>query len=80
VTDDAGALVRLIDDLEGRADGYLTLDDVERAAGRSLVDAVAAGLLLVDYRERIDAAGNRQAVTLARLNRHHPLVRGLTSW
>ena len=78
MTDDA--LVRLIDELEAKADGYITLAEVERAAGRSLEDAVASGLLLVDYRERIDAEGARQPLTLARLNRQHPLVRQLTSW
>jgi hypothetical protein len=78
MTDDA--LVRLIDDLEAHADGYITLAEVERAAGRALDDAVASGLLLVDYRQRIDAEGARQPLTLARLNRQHPLVRQLTSW
>jgi hypothetical protein len=78
VTDDE--LVHLIDDLESRADGYITLEDLEAAAGRPLADAIAAGLLLVDYRERIDASGARQPLTLARLNRQHPLVRALTAW
>jgi hypothetical protein len=36
--------------------------------------------LLVDYRATIDPHGTRQPLTLARLNRHHPLVRQLTSW
>jgi hypothetical protein len=74
------ALVRLIDDLEAHANGYITLAEVERAAGRTLDDVVASGLLLVDYREQIDLDGTRQPLTLARLNRHHPLVRQLTSW
>jgi hypothetical protein len=78
VTDET--LVRLIDELEANADGYITLAEVERAAGRSLDDAIASGLLLVDYRERMDKSGSREPLTLARLNRQHPLVRQLTSW
>lgn len=74
-------LVRLVDDLEGRAAGYITLDDVERAVGHPVADEVARGLLLVDYRERVDArTGAREAITLCRLNRQHPLVRELTGW
>jgi hypothetical protein len=74
-------LVRLVDDLEGRATGYITLDDVERAVGHPVADEVARGLLLVDYRERVDAnTGAREPITLCRLNRRHPLVRQLTEW
>ena len=73
-------LVRLVDDLEGRACGYITLEDVERGAGRSVADEIAQGLLLVDYRERVDISGKRTPVTLCRLNRQHPLVRELTAW
>jgi hypothetical protein len=81
VTDAAADLVRLVDALEGHADGYITLEQVEQAAGRSLAEAVAEGLLLVDHRERVDAAsGARTPVTLCRLNRRHPLVQELTAW
>jgi len=72
-------LIQLVDDLE--AQGYVTLEEVERAAGRSVADLVAEGVLLLDHRERIDAAtGERQQVTLCRLNRHHPEVRAATAW
>jgi hypothetical protein len=74
-------LVQAVDELEAHADGYLTLEQVEEALGHSTADAVAQSLLLVDYRESIDAAsGARRAVTLCRLNRQHPLVRQLTAW
>ena len=73
-------LVRLVDDLEGRAAGYITLEDIERGAGRSVADEIAQGVLLVDYRERVDASGTRVPVALCRLNRQHPLVRELTAW
>jgi hypothetical protein len=69
-------LVRLVDRLEDAAESYLTLEEVESAAGRKLSEAIKAGLLLVDYRTRLDGS----AVTLCRLNRHHPLVNELTSW
>ncbi len=74
------ALVRLVDDLEGRATGYLALEDVRAAAGAALREAVEAALaddlLLVDYRHRLDPATGRVVpVTLCRLNRHHPLAR-----
>jgi len=69
-------LVRLVDDLEEKAEGYVTLEDIERAAGQSVADAVAAALLLVDHRTRLDGT----PVTLCRLNRHHPLVAELTGW
>jgi hypothetical protein len=74
--------VRLVDDLESRTTGYLTLDAVRAAAG-SLVDlvesAVADCVLLVDHRARFDSStGQVQPVTVCRLNRHHPLVRRLS--
>lgn len=69
-------LVRLVDRLEDDAEGYLTLDEVTAAAGVNVDAAIAEGLLLVDYRTRLD--GGR--VTLCRLNRRHPLVAELTSW
>jgi hypothetical protein len=74
-------LVHIVDDLEARADGYLTLEEVEEALAHSTEAAIAEGLLLVDYRERVDAAsGAKTPVTLCRLNRQHPLVRQLTAW
>lgn len=69
-------LVRLIDTLEEKAESYLTLDEVTQAAAQDVSKAIAEGLLLVDYRTRLDGA----QVTLCRLNRHHPLVAKLTSW
>ena len=69
-------LIRLVDALEEQADHSLTLEDVQRAAGRELASAVADGVLLVDYRTRLDGT----SVTQCRLNRHHPLVVQLTSW
>jgi hypothetical protein len=70
-------LVRLIDQLEDAASsGYLTLEQLEAAAGEPLAPQVAAGLLLVDYRTRVDGS----EVTVCRLNRHHPLVAQLTTW
>ncbi len=69
-------LIRLIDELEEKAAGYVTLEDVERAVGAAVSAQIASGLLLVDYRTRLDGT----AVTLCRLNRHHPLVAELTGW
>jgi hypothetical protein len=69
-------LVRLVDSLEDNAAGYLTIEEVERAAGQSLKSAITNGLLLVDHRTRPDGT----LVTQCRLNRHHPLVMELTSW
>ena len=73
--DDAD-LVRLVDRLEDQAAGYLTLEEVERAAAGEVSAAIAHGLLLVDHRTRVDGTH----VTLCRLNRRHPLVIELTSW
>jgi hypothetical protein len=70
------ACVRLVDQLEDRAAGYLTLEDVERALGRSLQPEIDAAVLLLDYRTRGDAS----SVTLCRLNRRHPLVQRLVNW
>jgi hypothetical protein len=69
-------LIRLVDDLEEHSYPYLTLSQVEQAAGEPLDSAVAEGLLLVDYRQKWDGT----EVTVCRLNRHHPLVQQLTSW
>jgi hypothetical protein len=75
VTDEAD-LVHLVDRLEDQAESYVTLEQVERAAGVDVSRAIAEGLLLVDYRTRDD--GSR--VTLCRLNRRHPRVIALTGW
>jgi hypothetical protein len=69
-------LVRLVDSLEDRADAYLTLEEVQTAAGRDLIEAIADGLLLVDYRTALDGTH----VTLCRLNRRHPAVAPLLNW
>ena len=69
-------LIRLVDALEDRASGYLSLQEVEAAAGSELGAAIAASLLLVDYRTRLDGT----PVALCRLNRRHPLVAELTRW
>jgi hypothetical protein len=69
-------IVSLVDKLEDAAEGYLTLDQIEKAAGRELSAQVASGLLLVDHRTRLDGT----QVTLCRLNRHHPLVAQITGW
>jgi hypothetical protein len=78
VNDDAAdiALIRLVDELEAKAESYLTVDDVERAAGFAVSQPIADGLLLVDHRTRADGT----PVTVCRLNRHHPLVARLTGW
>jgi hypothetical protein len=70
------ALIRLVDGLEDRAAGYVTLDEVEAAGAQNVAEAIADGVLLVDHRTRVDGT----AVTLCRLNRHHPAVEELTSW
>ena len=69
-------LVRLVDKLEDAAAGYLTLEQIETAAGESLSVPIADGLLLVDHRTRLDGT----PVRLCRLNRHHPLVAQPTAW
>jgi hypothetical protein len=69
-------LVRLVDALEDRTDGYLRLDAVFEAAGEDVSNAVREHILLVDYRTQADGAG----VTVCRLNRRHPLVAKLTGW
>lgn len=74
-------LVRLVDDLEARAVGYLDLETVRAAAGAAggaLAAALADDVLLVDERLRLDpATGATAPVWLCRLNRHHPVVRSL---
>ena len=73
--------VRLVDRLEARTSGYLTLNAVRAAAG-PLVDlvepALADDLLLLDHRTRFEpSTGEVGPVAVCRLNRHHPLVREL---
>jgi hypothetical protein len=69
-------LIRLVDGLEDRADGYLTLENVVASGAADVESAIAARVLLVDYRQRVDGT----AVTVCRLNRRHPLVARLTGW
>ncbi len=76
---DLARLVRLVDGLEARTVGYLTLAEVRQVAGGDLAAALDAALaeelLLVDHRRRLDeGAAEPTPVTLCRLNRHHPLV------
>ena len=69
-------LVRLVDRLEDRADGYLTLETLVEAGASDLEVAIAGHVLLIDYRQRVDGT----AITVCRLNRRHPLVARLTGW
>jgi hypothetical protein len=70
-------LIRVVDRLEDEARNYLTLDEIESKIGAQVVPlAIAEGVLLIDHRMRADGT----PVTLARLNRHHPVVQRLTSW
>lgn len=82
--DDGGQarLVRLLDGLEAETTGYVTVDDLAArgVAAADIRQAVEEQLLLVDDRHRMNAARDAlEAVTLCRLNRHHPLVRELAS-
>ena len=70
------ALIRLVDTLEDRAAGYISLEEVAAEGGTHLEEAIAQHVLLVDYRTRVDGT----PVTLCRLNRRHPLVARLTTW
>jgi hypothetical protein len=69
-------LVRLVDRLEDRAEGYLTLETVAREGATDLDAAIAEHVLLVDYRQGVDGT----PITVCRLNRRHPLVARLTGW
>ena len=69
-------LVRLVERLEDEAASYITLDAVQAAYRGDVAAAIDSGLLLVDYRTGLDGS----AVTLCRLNRHHPLVAEMTGW
>jgi hypothetical protein len=74
---DEADLVRLVDRLEEQAESYVTLDEVQRAtSGSDVSQAIANGVLLVDYRARADGS----PITLCRLNRRHPRVMELTRW
>ncbi|HTD78319.1 MAG TPA: hypothetical protein VK898_11830 [Chloroflexota bacterium] len=74
---DEADLVRLVDRLEEQAESYVTLDEVQRATlGSDVSQAIADGVLLVDYRTRADGS----PITLCRLNRRHPRVMELTRW
>ena len=72
----AEELIAVVDRLEDRAEAYVTLDQVQAAAGETVEWAITEHLLLVDYRSRLDGS----SVTLCRLNRRHPLVARLTAW
>jgi hypothetical protein len=81
VTASFETLIRLVDDLEARADGYVTLEDVEAAGGQQIDAAIEANVLLLDHRTKLDVTtGLFTSVTLCRLNRHHGLVKQLTGW
>ncbi len=69
-------LIRLVDSLEERAESYVTLEEVETAAGCDVSNAVTEHLLLVDFRVRADG----RPVTLCRLNRRHPSVQRIMNW
>lgn len=75
-------LVRLLDRLEAQTTGYVTLDNLttEGVSDDDVQEAIEQQLILVDYRQRLNAIRDAlEAVTLCRLNRHHPLVRELAS-
>jgi hypothetical protein len=72
----AADLIRLVDRLEDDSQSYITLTEVEAAAGGDVGWAIEEGLLLIDYRARLDGTG----VTLCRLNRRNALVAELTRW
>ena len=72
--------IRLLDHLEATTEGALVLDEAQRQVGQDLAPLVADGILLVDYRQRLDANGAIQPVTLCRLNRHHPSVKQAVGW
>lgn len=74
------SLLHEIDRFEGNTDGYLVLEELERALGQELGELVADEVLLVDHRRRLDASGAPQPVTVCRLNRHHPRVKQLGDW
>ena len=81
----AGArdLVRQVEAREAAAaSGYVSLDDVAQVSDAATLRwALAADVLLVDHRTRLaGASGDPVPTTLCRLNRHHPLVRDLTTW
>jgi hypothetical protein len=73
-------VLRVLDELEARAEPYLSLDAAERATGQELSSLVDEGVLLLDYRQRLTARGQLEPVTLCRLNRHHPRVMALSGW
>jgi hypothetical protein len=81
VTTDLEELIRIVDDLESRAAGYVRLPEIEQRVGSDLPHAIEAHVLLVDHRTQFDVeTGEFSSVTLCRLNRHHPLVQQLTGW
>jgi hypothetical protein len=75
-------LVRLVDQLEAEAPGYVRLEQVQDLLDAALVEAaIAEDVLLLDERLALDAASGELApTTLCRLNRRHQAVRALLSW
>lgn len=74
--------LRRVDDLEVASETYLTVEGLraDGLAAAELDQAVADSMLLVDRRTRLDPlTGAETAITLCRLNRHHPLVREITA-
>jgi hypothetical protein len=72
--------VCLVDELEEREPGYLTLGTLRSALNPEMYAilewALRVDLLLVDQRHHIDElSGTTQPVSVCRLNRHHPIVR-----
>lgn len=69
-------LITAVNRLEELADDTLTVGDLEAARVEGIAEAIADGVLLVDYRTRLDGG----QVVLCRLNRRHPDVAPLTAW
>ena len=70
-------LIQLLDRLEAEAT-YVDVATVQGAWGHDLGSFIEAGIVLVDYRHRLlPSADALEPRTVCRLNRRHPLVRGL---
>ena len=74
------SLLQRLDDLESAAEPHLTLEQAQAATREDLSPLIADGILLVDHRQRLHPDGATEAVTLVRLNRHHPQVQALSTW
>ncbi len=68
-------VIRAVDALEDRAPSYVTLETLVADLG-DVSEAIAAHVLLVDHRTRVDGT----QVTVCRLNRRHPEVVRLAAW